>query len=272
MLAAYDVLESDLSSLNDHEKLLVTTLNAHSYNVSRRDNGFARALKNSHVLLPDGVAVVLGKKCLQKKSLKKIAGHDFFNYSMHRLQKRGGGKVFFLGSTDSTLEKIKNRANVEFPAIEVHTYSPPYKDSFSESDTLNMLDAVNQVQPDVLFIGMTAPKQEKWAYENFQRIKAGHIGCIGAVFDFYAGTVKRAPQWMIHLGMEWFCRLIKEPRRMFRRYVIGNSKFLYYLLAEALTSKTAKTNVEVTDIAERKKTIIRMRKNVYGPFTSTNMS
>jgi N-acetylglucosaminyldiphosphoundecaprenol N-acetyl-beta-D-mannosaminyltransferase len=81
-----------------------------------------------------------------------------------------------------------------------------------------MIQAVNSVQPNVLFVGMTAPKQEKWAYQHIEILKAGHVCCIGAVFDMYAGTVNRAPRWMIQVGLEWFYRLIKEPTRMWRRY------------------------------------------------------
>ena len=81
---------------------------------------------------------------------------------------------------------------------------------------------------------MTAPKQEKWAYEYFSKLKVGHVCSIGAVFDFYAGNIKRAPKWMIRFGLEWLYRLIKEPRRMWRRYLIYNSKFIYYILKEKL--------------------------------------
>jgi len=99
-----------------------------------------------------------------------------------------------------------------------------------------MIQAINTVQPDVLFVGMTAPKQEKWAFQHFSQMQVGHVCCIGAVFDFYAGTVQRAPNWMIQLGVEWLYRLIKEPRRLWRRYLIGNTKFLGYILIEKLKS------------------------------------
>ena len=111
-----------------------------------------------------------------------------------------------------------------------------------------MIDAVNRVEPDVLFIGMTAPKQEKWAFKYYQMLNAGHICCIGAVFDFYAGTVKRAPEWMISLGMEWFYRLIREPRRMWRRYLIGNIKFIGYILREKLLISMKKNKVQHADV------------------------
>ena len=97
-----------------------------------------------------------------------------------------------------------------------------------------MIRKVNDFNPDVLFIGMTAPKQEKWAYQHFNELEAGHICCIGAVFDFYAGNIERAPGWMIDSGLEWLFRLLKEPRRMWRRYLIGNSKFIWLIIKEKL--------------------------------------
>ncbi len=154
---------------------------------------------------------------------------------MNQLQNNGGGKVFFLGSSVDTLQKIKARAAIEYPKIEVHSYSPPYKPEFNTDDNRAMLYAVNNVEPDVLFVGMTAPKQEKWAYEHFRNLKTGPICCIGAVFDFYARTVKRAPQWMIDLGLEWFYRLLKEPKRMAYRYLIGNPRFVKHILQQKFT-------------------------------------
>lgn len=238
-------------------KLLITTLNAHSYNVAQHDSGFADALLKSEVLIPDGVSVVLAKRWLTPKPLKgelrnrklqKIAGEDLFLYEMKQLDSRTKnqeprqanikkGKAFFLGSSEAVLAKIKVRAAVEFPHVEVHTYSPTYKPEFSVIENAAMIEAVNVVKPDVLFVGMTAPKQEKWAYQNFGKLQAGHVCCIGAVFDFYAGTVSRAPQWMIGVGLEWLYRLVKEPRRMWRRYLIGNVKFVGYMVIEKLFSK-----------------------------------
>ena len=95
-----------------------------------------------------------------------------------------------------------------------------------------MVEQVNDKIPDVLFVGMTAPKQEKWAYQNFDKLNVGHICCIGAVFDFYAGTSKRAPKWMIEIGLEWFYRLLSNPRRMWRRYLIGNVQFIATIIRE----------------------------------------
>ena len=132
-----------------------------------------------------------------------------------------------------TYLKIKEKAKTVYPNIRIETYSPPYKPEFTEEENQMMIDAINAVKPDLLWIGMTAPKQEKWAYTHLDALEVnGHIGTIGAVFDFFAGTVERAPvRWQEH-GLEWLYRLIKEPRRMWRRYIIGNTLFLWNITKE----------------------------------------
>lgn len=232
MLTDFKIFDNELESLRT-DKQLITTINAHSYNVTKNDSVFKKSLLKSDVLIPDGISVVWAIKWLTGKSIKKIAGADLFFYEMERLNS-SGGKCFFLGSTDETLNKIREKANTEFPNVEIETYSPPYKPEFSDDDNAAMIKAVNTVKPDVLFIGLTAPKQEKWAYQNFEKLNVGHVGCIGAVFDFYAGNINRAPQWMINLGLEWFYRLVKEPRRMWKRYLVGNTKFIYLIIVDKI--------------------------------------
>jgi bacterial polymer biosynthesis proteins, WecB/TagA/CpsF family len=146
--------------------------------------------------------------------------------------------MFFLGSSERTLELIRKRAEKEYPALEIHSFSPPFKPEFSEEENRAMIHAVNEIGPDVLFIGMTAPKQEKWAFKHFDQLNAGHVCCIGAVFDFYAGTVRRAPRWVISIGLEWMYRLVKEPRRMWRRYLIGNTTFINHIFRERRSLST----------------------------------
>jgi N-acetylglucosaminyldiphosphoundecaprenol N-acetyl-beta-D-mannosaminyltransferase len=231
-LTGFNLFNRDLASLPD-EKLLINTLNAHSFNMVQTDDLFAASLKNSDVLIPDGISVVWALRFLNGERIKKIAGADLFFYEMERLN-RNGGSCFFLGSSDQTLNSIAERAAREYPAVKVGKFSPPYKPAFTDEDNDLMIGSVNAFKPDVLFVGMTAPKQEKWAYENKSRLLAGHICSIGAVFDFYAGTVGRAPEWMISAGLEWFYRLIREPSRMWRRYLIGNSKFIWLILKEKI--------------------------------------
>ncbi|NLZ94225.1 MAG: WecB/TagA/CpsF family glycosyltransferase [Bacteroidales bacterium] len=238
MLHTYPLFDEHLDNI-EHSKVLISTLNAHSYNTVHKDEEFKTALKNSNVLLPDGIGVVWATKILTGQKIRKIAGDDLFHYQMNRLNK-AGGKCFFLGSTEATLQKIAVKAAIDYPNVLVFTYSPPFKSEFSDEDNRLMIEKINAESPDVLFVGMTAPKQEKWAFQNFDKLNAKHVCCIGAVFDFYAGTTKRAPKWMISIGMEWFYRLISNPKRMWRRYLIGNTQFIIRILKErVLLAKSA---------------------------------
>lgn len=234
----FKLFNQDLQTLPD-KKLLISTLNAYCYNMAHDDKEYSEVLFNSDVLLPDGISIVLAARLLTGTRLKKIAGEDLFFYEMKRLNENGGS-CFFLGSSDNTLNSIVKRARSEFPKVNVQKFSPPFKTEFTQTDNKAMVDKINEFRPDVLFIGMTAPKQEKWAANNLSDLNVKHICCIGAVFDFYAGTVKRAPKIFIALGMEWFFRLIKEPRRMWRRYILGNPEFLWLVFKEKYFNRSSK--------------------------------
>ena len=217
-------------------KLLINTINAFSYNNARRDILFEEALTKGDVLIPDGISIVRVCRWLKAKSRPKerIAGWDLFVFEMVKLNERGG-KVMFLGSSEKVLGLIRERAAVVYPNLDVVTYSPPYKPQFTVEDDLNMVKAINDANPDLLWIGMTAPKQEKWTYANWDRLNIHcHVGTVGAVFDFFAGTYKRAPMLWQKLGLEWLYRLLAEPRRMWRRYILGNAEFLSLVVREKI--------------------------------------
>lgn len=241
------ILESqqELEKLPDG-KLLINTINAHSYNTALKDEQFAEALTNGDVLIPDGASIVKACKWVKAKSQPKerCAGWDLFVFEMGRLNAETETKktelfsgipykVMFMGSSEKVLALIKERAAKDYPNLEVVTYSPPYKPEFSEEDNAAIIQAINESDPDLLWIGMTAPKQEKWAYSHWKELNIHcHCGTVGAVFDFYAGTVQRAPIWWQEHSLEWLYRLVKEPRRMWRRYIIGNSLFIWNILKE----------------------------------------
>ena len=235
--------KAELASLPEG-KLLINTINAHSYNTARKDSLFAEALTNGDVLIPDGVSIVKACKWIKAKSQPKerIAGWDLFSFEMEKLERESeelrvkseeSKIVMFMGSSQKVLDLIVKRAAEVYPHLKVVTYSPPYKPEFSDEDNKAIIDAINAANPDLLWIGMTAPKQEKWTYSHWNELNIHcHVGTIGAVFDFFAGTVERAPIcWQDH-GLEWLYRLIKEPKRMWRRYIIGNALFLWNMVKE----------------------------------------
>ena len=223
-------------------KILINTINAHSYNSAIKDGLFAEALIKGDYLIPDGASIVKACRWIKAKSRPKerIAGWDLFEFEMRRLnenqnENENKKRVMFMGSSEKVLELIRKKAAEVYPNIEVVTYSPPYKPEFSDEDNRAIINAINDANPDLLWIGMTAPKQEKWTYSHWNELNIHcHVGTIGAVFDFFAGTYKRAPQWWQDHSLEWLYRLIKEPKRMWRRYVLGNPLFLWNIMLEAI--------------------------------------
>ena len=156
-LKSLDILGSkaELASLPEG-KLLINTVNAHSYNTARKDSLFAEALMNGDVLIPDGVSIVKACKWIKAKSQPKerIAGWDLFSFEMEKLEKKGG-TVMFMGSSQKVLDLIVKRAAEVYPYLKVVTYSPPYKPEFSDEDNKAIIDAINAANPDLLWIGMT---------------------------------------------------------------------------------------------------------------------
>ena len=218
-------------------KVLINTINAYSYNMAQNDKLFAEALENGDALIPDGASIVKACKWLDalSKPTERIAGWDLFMMEMKRLNAHGG-ECFFMGSSEKVLELIKRRCATDFPKIVVETFSPPYKARFSEEDNRKMIEVVNRAKPDLLWIGMTAPKQEKWTYQHWNELNINcHTGTIGAVFDFFAGTVHRAPLAWQKNGLEWLYRLLREPKRMWKRYILGNIQFLWLISKEKFT-------------------------------------
>ena len=217
----------------------VACANPHSLVVASKDEHFKQALNATDILLPDGSGIVLAAKILKKPLQGKIAGTDFFLGLMQDMNHSGGGRVFFLGSSETVLNLIKKRVKKDFPKIEIcGLYSPPFKTSFSPEENNRMVQAVNAVKPDVLWVGMTAPKQEKWIYDNLDTLNIPVIGAIGAVFDFYAGTKKRSSDIWIRLGLEWLPRFLKEPRRLWERNLKSTPIFLGWILREKIKQIT----------------------------------
>lgn len=218
---------------------VINTLNPHSYVIARSDPQFHKALLASDYIIPDGIGIVMAIKILSGIYVEKIAGYDLHETIISSLNEHKGS-CFYLGSSENTLSKIKERLSNEYPAVKVGTYSPPFKEVFSVEDNNEMIRAINNFAPDVLFVGMTAPKQEKWVFENRHKINAPVICSIGAVFDFYAETVMRPGKFWVSIGLEWLVRLLREPSRLWRRTFISTPLFIWYVLLEKIRLKFGK--------------------------------
>lgn len=213
------------------EQQIINTLNPHSYCVAKKDSLFKEALQNSDIILPDGIGIVYAAQILYGEKIKRIAGADIHLQLLREAEKKGL-KVFYLGAHPKTLKWLKIKANNEFPSVIIATYSPPYRKEFSIEESNQMIQSINVFNPDILFVGMTAPKQEKWVHLHKSQLRAKVICSIGAVFEFYAGTIKRPGKFWQSLGLEWLPRLVREPRRLWRRTFISTPEFIIDVIKE----------------------------------------
>lgn len=215
-------------------------LNPHSIETARGDAAFTAALHDADLAVPDGVGILIASRILGGRIRQRVTGSDIFWGLNSLLNQRGGHGVFFLGSTAETLAKIVERMGRDYPNIRVAgVYSPPFKDAFSDAENAAMVEAVNSARPDVLWVGMTAPKQEKWVRQHRDRLDARFIGPVGAVFDFFIGRVKRSHPLFQRLGLEWLPRLLQEPRRLWRRNFVSNPSFLLRVIRARLNKTTS---------------------------------
>lgn len=220
MLLGYSIFRNSLDSIDFESNTIINTINSHSYITAKTDFEFQNALKSSDILIPDGIGIAWADYFLNGHKTKKIAGYDLFLFLMNKLNSENGS-VFFLGASNKILDKIEKKSNIDFPNINFESYSPPFKETFSHEDSTIMCNHVNSFKPDVLFVGMTAPKQEKWIHENKNKLNAKVICAIGAVFDFYSENIKRYESPLINnTGLEGIVRLISKPTKnlLFRNF------------------------------------------------------
>ena len=215
------------------ESFIFACANPHSLVAARRDAEFREALEKSSAVVADGVGCMWAAALAGISIGPRITGSAYFVAMMTALNE-SGGRAFFFGSSDAVLLKLAERVNRDFPRVTLAALSPPFR-PWSEEENTRMIADIRRFAPDVLWVGMTAPKQEKWVAANTSRLHVPVIGSIGAVFDYYAGVTRRAPQWICDAGLEWLYRLPREPKRLWRRTVVSAPLFLWLVFRERLT-------------------------------------
>lgn len=193
--------------------------NPHSLEIARKDPEFRQALLAADWVTPDGAGIVLAARVLGRRIPERVCGPDILPALCDHLNRQHAGtRMFFLGSSPENLAELQKRILAEYPdLILAGTLSPPYRSEFTEEDLDTMITAVNDAQADLLWLGLGAPKQEKWAYRHRARLQVKLIAPIGGAFDWYTGRIKLPPLWMQRAGLQWLHRLVQEPRRLWRR-------------------------------------------------------
>ena len=181
----------------------------------------------------DGQSVVWASKLLGHPLPERVAGIDLF-LALMGLAARRGYSTYFLGARPEVVKKVGARARMEHPQLHIAGMHDGY---FSADETGAVVEAIRKVAPDMLFVGMPSPKKEYWLAENLERLGVPFTMGVGGSFDVYAGITKRAPLWVQRCGLEWAVRLLQEPRRMWKRYLISNTRFSWLVLKEFLNSR-----------------------------------
>jgi N-acetylglucosaminyldiphosphoundecaprenol N-acetyl-beta-D-mannosaminyltransferase len=202
--------------------------NVHTTVMSYEDEKYRYIQNNSFMSLPDGKPLSLICKFRGYKEVDRVTGPDLMN-EIFKISEVKGYTHYFYGSTEETLDKMKEKISSKYPKIKiVGVYSPPYRKLTDEEDR-EIICNINNSKADFVWVGLGAPKQEIWMHEHKDKIQSLMIG-VGAGFDYHAGKIKRAPMWMQKLSLEWLYRLLQEPKRLFKRYSVVNFKFLYYVI------------------------------------------
>ena len=209
--------------------------NPHSLVVAGNDEEFLAALRAADYLIPDGAGIVLASKLLGGRILQRVTGSDVLDALARRWDRAGGKSFFFLGSTADVLERMRDRMAREYPRVAVSgMHSPSFTATVSREESALIVEKINRAAPTALWVGMTAPKQEKWVRENLSALRVPFVAAIGAAFDYFAGSKRRASEPLQRAGLEWLPRLVREPRRMWRRNFVSTPLFLFYIIRQRL--------------------------------------
>ena len=200
---------------------------------------FRRTVNGADLVTPDGMPVVWGLRICGHRSATRVYGPDL-TLSVLKAAAREAIPVGFCGGTDMVLERLVEVAKNRFPGLPVaYAYAPPFRPLSLEEDR-KIVDDINASGARILFVGLGSPKQERWMGAHCGRVRAVMLG-VGAAFDFLTGQKPQAPRWMQQGGLEWLFRLLTEPRRLWRRYLFGNSKFLVLFAMQLLNLRRFET-------------------------------
>ena len=194
---------------------------------------FASRVNAADMIVTDGMPIVWMQKRQGKETASRVRANDLM-IALCRYAETHGLAVGFYGGKQEVLDAILERAGRDFPDLEIaYAHSPPYRPLTEEEDH-QITREINASAPDILFVGLGCPKQENWMAAHRDKLRAVMLG-VGASFDFFAGNVKESPEWVGRLGLEWLFRWMQEPRRLWRRYLILNPRFMWLAFRQLLS-------------------------------------
>lgn len=205
-------------------------VNAAKIVMMQKDERLRKIVNSCELINADGQAVVWAAKVLGHELPERVAGIDLM-HEVIKLAAAEGYRVYFFGATEEVVQKVVMTMQASYPVLQVAGFRNGY---FSAEDDAEIIRAINDSGADIVFLGFSSPRKEYWLAEHLQELKAPFCMGVGGSFDVIAGVTRRAPVWMQKAGLEWFYRFSQEPGRLWRRYLVGNSKFMALVLREMI--------------------------------------
>jgi N-acetylglucosaminyldiphosphoundecaprenol N-acetyl-beta-D-mannosaminyltransferase len=205
----------------------------HGVMESQRDPQLKQIHNMAGMVTPDGMPMVWVNRLRGNSHVRRVYGPDLM-LEVCSLSLRRHWKHFFYGGAEGVAEKLVENLSRRFPGLQVAgTYCPPFR-ALSDEEDRQITHTINASGADIVWVGLSTPKQERWMHKHLGRIHAPVMVGVGAAFDFHAGLKSQAPRWMQTIGMEWFYRLATEPKRLWKRYLVNNPKFLWCMAQQSL--------------------------------------
>ena len=203
----------------------------HGMMEARRDPAYRAMMNAADLIVPDGMPLVWLGRVRGMALRRRVYGPELM---LSLCERTSGYRHFFFGGAPGVSDQLASALKNKIPGLQVAgTYSPPFR-PLTELEDEEVVAELNRASPDVVWVGLGTPKQERWMYEHRDRLNAAVLLGVGAAFDFHSGTKKQAPGWMRERGLEWLFRLLQEPRRLGRRYLVYGPKFAFLVAMELL--------------------------------------
>jgi N-acetylglucosaminyldiphosphoundecaprenol N-acetyl-beta-D-mannosaminyltransferase len=211
----------------------VAVTGMHGIMEARHDRAFKSILNSADLLVPDGMPLVWLGRLRGRPLARRVYGPDLM-IEVCRQTASKSCSHFLVGGAPGVADRLATALKHRFPGLVISgTCSPPFE-PLTEAQEGDLVATINRAAPDIVWVGFSTPKQEQWMYRNRGRLKAAVVLGVGAAFDIHSGTRSQAPRWMRENGWEWLFRLIQEPKRLWRRYLIYGPQFLFYVVLELL--------------------------------------
>lgn len=229
-----ETIDAITASVDKKENIFVVTPNVDHIVKLRHDKNFLEAYKNASLIVTDGMPILWAAMFLGRPLKEKVSGSDLF-LKLCEVASRKGYRLFFLGGREGAAVGASEALKRRYPDIQIAgMYSPPFGFENNPEENNKISGMIRSSRPHILFVGLSAPKQEEWIFRHYRELGVPVSIGVGVTFEFVSGIIKRAPRWMQKAGLEWFWRLMMEPKRLWKRYLIDDMEFFWLILKQKI--------------------------------------